>query len=209
MKSLISLSVFLFTCICSFAQNSVSLIDGSMSVISIHQSITDAYAAIPATLTQPYIIRLNNGYNSANETFPITFTSKAGASASNTISIVQGASANFQLVVSKDSTKPIFLFDDADYIILGGTPFPSWNSGISVVYDASNPERPAIELKNGACNNTLTNLIFYGGTPQDTLPSIGIMFGKSDGNVSGNSNNTVKNCMTFDLLHRSEERRVG
>src|SRR5688500_1310267 len=63
--------------------NSVQLKTGT-TVVSSHATIAAAYQAIPATITQPYIIELTSTYTGATEVAPVTFATRVGASATNT-----------------------------------------------------------------------------------------------------------------------------
>ena len=66
--------------------NSVQLKTGT-TVVSSHATIAAAYQAIPGTITQPSIIELTSTYTGASEVAPVTFTTRAGASATNTITL--------------------------------------------------------------------------------------------------------------------------
>jgi hypothetical protein len=196
MKPLNLYLIFLFIGLSATAQtNSVLLKDAGYNVLSSHSSISSAYNAIPATLTHAYTIEMTSSYNSSMETFPITFVAKNGASAINTISVVFDPSQNFGSVTSNDSTKPVFLFDGADWINLGTLGPTTWNNGLAVDYKVKNVQRSTIELINGACYNQLTQLIFY-GDPSDTTGNSAIKFGSTINN-SGNSNNNIRYCNMF------------
>ena len=87
--------ILLFTVVCFqitgktvFAQaGSVELQDGGGVFISSHASITEAYNAIPGTISQAYIIEMLASYTGASEVYPITLTLRTGSSSSNTITV--------------------------------------------------------------------------------------------------------------------------
>ncbi len=61
--------------------NSVSLKNGSGTLLAQYNSIAAAYSAISTPLTDAYFIEMTTSYTAANETFPLVFSVKAGASA--------------------------------------------------------------------------------------------------------------------------------
>lgn len=197
MKRLNHFFAFLFLLLFSgntFAQtNSVLLKDAGNMLISAHNSISSAYAAIPATLTQPYIIEIDSSYRGADEKFPIVFTEKAGASSTNVIAIRQSVNAMFIGIGGDIDTVSIFVFDGADWIILGGTIYPAWNSGIILAYTKPHPQKPMIQFINGATNNVVKNLNFLSTSTDDSFRIAGIGFGGTT-TSEGNSNNTVTAC---------------
>jgi len=101
----------LFTTVALTQPASVALKDGSGSPISTHASITEAYGAIVAPMTQGYIIELTSGYTGANETFPISLTQKAGIDSSKRITIRPAAGVNLVTISSLQASLPVILFD--------------------------------------------------------------------------------------------------
>lgn len=171
--------------------NSVELKDGAGTVISSYTSITAAYAAIPATLTQAYTIELTNTYNGSTETFPIVFTAKAGASAANSITLRPAAGVTTMSIQATVTSNAILRLNDADYVTIDGRPggvgagvlkFNNFGTG----YDDN-----TIQLINGACFNTIRNCMIMNSAPNTTGKNIYI---SSSTNASGNSDNTFKYC---------------
>jgi len=62
-----------------------------------HKTIKYAYAGIATPLTEACVIELQSSYDPTKESYPITFTAKDGASASNTITIRPATGAKITL----------------------------------------------------------------------------------------------------------------
>jgi hypothetical protein len=183
MKCLFSLIALLFaTHVCSAQNSSVLLMDGNGMVLGSYNSIKQAYAAIPATLTDAYRIDLQSTYTGADEALPVTFTSKPGASATNKIRITSSAT----FAVKWADTSDIFVLDDADWI-----EFDLYFTAVK-----HSPNRRAFHFRNGACNNTIRGFEFLSGSRATITPDAEphILFGASPGNADGNSNNRVEKC---------------
>lgn len=169
--------------------NTVVLREANSSVVHTFSSITDAYAAIPATLTQAYRIELMQTYLSATEVFPITFTEKTGASATNTITIALRGNANFSSIWCQTDTS-IFVFDGADWIIIDGTATGMF--AMSIYYTVAN-KAPMARFINGATNNKIIETQIAGDI-QDSVTNTCIEFGTSSV-PQGNSDNLIERCM--------------
>ncbi|MBL0911985.1 MAG: PKD domain-containing protein [Bacteroidia bacterium] len=178
----------------AFSQaNSVELKDGGGTLISSHASVTAAYGAIPATLTQPYIIEVGSTYTGSSETYPINFVAKTGASAANTITLRPAAGVASVNIQSSLSGNPILQLDNADHVIIdgraGGTG-SSRNLTISNQSTASNAN--TVSLINGACFNQVKYCNILNATT--TNAARGISLGTSASNPSGNSDNRFEHC---------------
>jgi|GEM_PF-1656442 len=172
--------------------NSVTLKDGTNTVISSHSSITDAYTAIPATLTQAYTIELTSSYTGSTETYPIAFTAKTGASAANTITLRPATGVTTMSIQSSVSGSPVINLNDADYMVIDGRAGGT-GSGMMVVRNtATSSSSNSIQLINGATFNTFRNLDVYNATTTNTGRAIAIS--SSASNPTGNSDNLFKYC---------------
>lgn len=172
--------------------NSVSLKDGTGTVISSHASVTDAYTAIPATLTQAYTIELTSAYNGSTETYPIAFTVKTGASAANTITLRPAAGVTTMSIQSSVSGNPVINLNDADYVVIDGRAGGT-GSGMMVIRNtATTASSNSIQLINGATFNTFRNLDVYNATTTSTGRAVAISTSAS--NPTGNSDNTFRYC---------------
>ncbi|MBK6876278.1 MAG: hypothetical protein IPG99_07460 [Ignavibacteria bacterium] len=80
-------AIFSLSSFANSQTNSVELQDGGGTLISQHASIEEAYNAIPATITQAYIIEILSSYAGTSELFPISLTIRSGSSSVNTITI--------------------------------------------------------------------------------------------------------------------------
>ncbi|MBX3165678.1 MAG: T9SS type A sorting domain-containing protein [Bacteroidetes bacterium] len=173
--------------------NSVLLKDGAGTLISSHNSIGNAYAAIPGTLTQPYIIEIDVTYTGSVETYPITFVAKTGASAVNTITLrptLGVTSLTIQTTIAV-ANSGVFVLNDADWVVIDGRPGGTGNTSALVFSNLSVAANGnTVVFINGACNNVMRNCIVLNATTTGT--GRGIFLAASANNVSGNSNNLFK-----------------
>jgi hypothetical protein len=179
----------------SFSQaNSVELQDGNGVFISSHSGIEDAYNAIPATITQAYIIEILSAYTGANELFPIDLTLKSGHSAVNTITIRPDA-GNTGEIISSSNTSGIINIIGADYIILDGRPGGTGTAPDLEVRNTapSGGNSNTIALANGATHCVVQYINSYNATNSSTGPK-NIEIGTSPSIPGGNSDNLVENC---------------
>lgn len=169
--------------------NSVELKSGSGSLISSHNSVSAAVAAIPATITQAYIVEITTAYTGANETFPIVFPVKSGASASNTITL-RPASNVTSATIGTSTATTVVQVDDADYVIFDGRPGGSGStSALTIAYNGTAAQNTIVYI-NGACNNVIRYCkVVNGGT---TSVSRGVFYTTSASNSSGNSYNLIE-----------------
>ena len=193
MKSLLLLMTLGFIGISWSQSNSVTLKDDFGLPISSHMSITEAYNAIPATISAPYTIELESTYNGSSEVFPIQLTPKTGSSSINTITIQPALGTSNLLIQSTQSGGNIFTINDADYIIIDGRPGGIGStSELSISNLGTTSSSNTIQFINGAC----FNIIRYCSVLNSTSGSAGrnIHFSTSVSNPSGNSNNLIENC---------------
>lgn len=171
--------------------NSVELRDGSGTLLSSYASITNAYAAIPATLTQAYTIGLTNSYTGSSETFPIVFTAKTGASAANAITLRPVAGVT-SMTIQSGVAGPIINLNDADYVVIDGRANGTGPGVLTVKNTSTASGANTIQLINGACFNTIRNLDVQNSTTTGTGRAVAISTSAS--NTSGNSDNLFKYC---------------
>src|ERR1043165_6799701 len=198
MKKIFAACVLLSLIVLSFhvtAQtNSVILKDGIGNVISNHNSIQNAYDAIPSTLTQAYVIEIDVSYTAANEVFPITFINKTGASSGNTITLtIADNISTWKNITCGTDTSSILILDDADWIIIDGLHnLNTGSDGIRFINMAANGIYPLVHILNGASNNVINNCVFQSLAMADS--TAGLLLGESVSNPSGNSYNTIVAC---------------
>lgn len=167
---------------------SVELRTGGGTLVNTYASIQAAYDAIPAPLTQSYLIEILPAYNQSSETIPITLAQKDGASATNTITI-RPAAGNTGKQISASSTSNIIVFNGADYVILDGRPGGIGNTpGFKVENLATGSGANTILLQNGATNNIIQYLHVVNNT-QNTAGPRAIMLGTGE----ASSFNTIEN----------------
>lgn len=176
--------------------NAILLKDGSGNLISMHNSIVSAYAALPSTLTQAYIIELSATYDGTAETYPITFIAKTGASSLNTITIRPEAGVASVSISSTQTGLALISLQDADYIIIDGRPGGSGTSRALLIDNkGTSTISYGLEFKNGASNNIIRHCRFSGYTTSGTGGKA-ILIGAST-NPDGNSNNRFE-FLTFE-----------
>ncbi len=174
--------------------NSVELKSGTGTLISAHNSIATAFAAVPVPMTQAYIIELTNNYTGSNEVYPINFTANPGASSMNTLTLRPASNTTNVIVGTSNSGATTFQLSDADYVIIDGRP-----GGEGVIKAltfqnmAGTSSSTVITLTNGASHNLIRycNIV---GTFTGSNSTRGIFLGTSTGNSSGNSFNRIEHC---------------
>ncbi len=172
--------------------NSVTLKDGVGAIISSHTSVTDAYTAIPATLTQAYTIELTGSYNGSTETYPIAFTAKTGASAANSITLRPATGVTTMSIQASVSGSPVINLNDADYVVIDGRAGGTGTGMMVIRNTATTSSSNSLQLINGACFNTFRNLDVYNTTTTNTGRAVAILASAS--NPTGNSDNLFRYC---------------
>ncbi|MFN3873009.1 MAG: hypothetical protein ACK4R9_08405, partial [Ignavibacterium sp.] len=193
MKKFFIISALILFPFLAFPQaGSVELRDGGGNLVSTHASIAEAYNAIPTPMTQSYLIEILSAYDQSSETIPITLGVKAGASATNTITI-RPASGNTGEIISATSTAGILVLNDADYIILDGRPGGVGNTPDLRIQNlaTTGTNSNTIWLQNGASNNVIKYVHVLNNT-QNTAGPRAIVIGTST--TTGNDNNLITNC---------------
>lgn len=138
----------------SFIHAQVELKDGSNISLGNFTTITAAYGAIPASISESYVIELSAGYSAAGETFPINFVNKPGASSSSTITIRPAAGATNINITSNVSGAGTFKLTDADFIIFDGRPGGTGSSREMTITNTNAASSSAqIEFINGSSDN--------------------------------------------------------
>jgi len=198
MKTLYTILFIVVICLAinksAFSQaNSVELQDGGGGLLSLHSSIEEAYTAIPAVITQAYIIEILTIYTGANEVFPIDLRSKSGHSSSNTITIRPDA-GNSGEVISGLSANGIINIHSADYIILDGRPGGAGSvPDLEVRNTGTTSNANTIALDSGATHCVIKYIKSYNNTNGATGPR-NIEIGTSPNIPGGCSNNLIDNC---------------
>jgi len=193
--SVVLFSFFLFNIQLMAQSNAVELRDGTGALLANYASITEAYSAIPATVTQAYLIEILPAYDGSSETFPIQLTVREGASATNTITIRPKAGNTGEQIVAAVTTNPIILFNDADFVILDGRPGGVGDTADLVIENTltSGSSSNTINFINGATNNEV-KYCFTKNHTQTTAGPRNIFFSTSVSNASGNSDNLIYKC---------------
>ncbi len=171
--------------------NSVELKNGGGSLISSHNSISAAIAAIPGTISQAYVIEITGTYTGANETYPVTFEDITGASATNTITL-RPATGVTNAEIDRGSTGIAVELDDADYIIIDGRPGGTGTAGELTISQKSTGTSTTLQFINGATHNVVRYCKIFNGST--TSAGRGIYFNNSTSNPSGNSDNLIEHC---------------
>ncbi len=173
--------------------SSVELRDASSNLIGQYNSVAAAYAAVPAIVTQPYLIEITSGYTGANESVPITFSGKTGTSSANTITLRPAAGVS-QVTISGNLNGKILILDNVNYHIIDGRAGGT-GTGMNLKIQNLSTATSAytIELVNGAVYNTLEYLHLYQAGGGSAGPRV-VHIATSASNPAGNSNNTIRMC---------------
>ena len=173
--------------------NSVELKDGGGTLISSHSSVADAYAAIPATLSQAYVIELQSSYSGSNESYPIVFVAKSGASAANTITLRPAAGVASVNMQANVASNPVLQLNDADYVHIDGRAGGTGTArNLSISNLGTGSSANTVALINGACFNRISYCNILNATTGSA--GRGLFLGTSPSNASGNSDNRIEYC---------------
>lgn len=155
-----------------------------------YTTISNAYAAIQTPITSPQVIELLAGYTGAAENYPIVFTAKAGASATNTITIRPAVSG---LAITSNNATGTIRIDSGRYLIfdgrVGGT-----GSTKDLVIENTSTTGSAIRFGGGSSYNTLKYCIVKSAC---TAAASGTIAFITTG-ASGANYNTIDNCNIRD-----------
>lgn len=178
-----------------------------------YPSIALAWAAMPVTITEPYILEIASDYTT--EDLPVMLTPIGGASAANTITIrPQTGVTNLYTTTGTGfaamSIASVFDFDGADYVILDGRPGGSGTTSEWTIEHARTNISSGIgthctvRFQSSATNNEIRYMNIKGsqtgggnGTTsggivrEDDISEIGVVI--FEGNVGGNSDNLIDN----------------
>lgn len=170
-----------------FAQpGSVKVFNASGIEVSNHASISEAYAAIIPPVSQAYTIELQNTYLGSSETVPLVFGAKAGASATNTITIRPAANFSSITLSATVSSGSLVELNDADFLILDGRPGGVGNTrAITLNNTATNGN--TIGLINGATHNIIRYIQLQNSGTGSASRTLAVLTSAS--NPDGNSNN--------------------
>ncbi|OFZ62048.1 MAG: hypothetical protein A3D92_21360 [Bacteroidetes bacterium RIFCSPHIGHO2_02_FULL_44_7] len=174
--------------------NAVTLLDGGGSTLGTYNSITLAYGAIMAPLTQAYFIEIESNYDGSQETFPISFGALAGASSVNTITLRPAIGVSAALIQATMSGSRIIELNDADYVNIDGRPGGVGNTGaLTIRNNGTTSSSNTIHLINGATYNTVRYCTIENATT--TSAGRGVALSTSASNITGNSNNLFEYCL--------------
>jgi hypothetical protein len=181
----------------SLAQsNSVQLKDGGGALLSQHSSITEAYNAIPSTITQAYLVEILASYDGSAETLPVRLSARSGSSSSTIITIRPAAGNTGEMLSVNSANNTVISFDDADYVILDGRPGELGSVADLTIQNTSTTgtNSHTIQFINGATHNIVRYCRSLNATASGAGPR-NIFFATSPSNPSGNSDNTVEYCI--------------
>lgn len=174
--------------------NSVELQDGNGNLISLHSGIEEAYNAIPAVISQAYIIEILSSYAGTSESFPIDLTFRTGSSSVNTITIRPDAGNTGEAIVT-NNTAGCIRIDNADYIVFDGRPGGTGSAADLEVRNnaTSGTNSNTFELLNGTTNCVIKYCNIFNSTQNSAGPRA-VEFSVSVSETGGNSDNAVEYC---------------
>ena len=160
-----------------------------------YPTLTAAFSAIAVNgVCGPLVLELQSAYVSTSETFPLAYTTPAGASAINTVTVRPAAGAT-GLSISSAATQTLNL-NGGRYLILDGRPggsgaTPSGTAqATDLVVANTSTTGIAIQFTNDASFNTVQHCQVKGvGTSLSSYPDI--LF-SSTASGSGNSDNLIR-----------------
>jgi trimeric autotransporter adhesin len=149
--------LLLFNIILLPQTGSVELRDSSGALLSTYSSITEAYNAIPTTLTQRYLIEILSAYNGSTEVFPVILGNRTGASVYNSITIRPAAGNTGETVTTNLTNNSTLIFDNCSYVTVDGRPGGIGSAADMILENtnAAGTSTYAVHFRNGASNNTL------------------------------------------------------
>lgn len=194
-RLLILFSLIFFPLFTSAQENSVELRDASNALVSSHNSLQAAYNAIPSPMTQGYRIVIQQTYTGANETYPISFTQKDGASSTQKIHVYPAAGVTMVTVGGTPTNAPSWQLDGADWVVINGNA-GNGPAGSAINMTVQNlastgSNSSALRYLNGATNNHVMNCKFAGYTQTSAGPRT-VEFQLSASNPEGNSDNVFE-----------------
>ena len=143
-----------------------------------YTTLTAALAALNTNgVSGAVTLYLDSDYNQLGDTYPITFASITGASATNTITIQDLDPGNNNLYTTGTITTQM---NGGKYYIFRNMTITNGNNSGS-----------AFEMYNDACNNQFLNCTFKG---QNTSISGGVVRITYSGGTTGNDNNIFDGC---------------
>jgi uncharacterized delta-60 repeat protein len=162
-----------------------------------YTTIQSAYNAIPSTPSSQYIIEVRNGYNSASETFPISFGNKNNM---HNIIVRPHSAASSLVCAGSLSSNAIWILDGAQNIIIDGRSGGTGSTKQFTIRNTRNasPYGTAFLVRNDALNINFLHLIVEAettaGSGLDGIISIGSTTG-----TTGNESILISNCLLRDL----------
>lgn len=192
MRVIFTILFVLFLRVISFAQTgTVALKQADGTLLSTHSTLSEAYNAIPSTVTMGYIIEFLPGYNASSEIFPIVLSVKNGVSDNNRI-IIRPAANNPSVQIVGNVALPIIRLDDADYLVFDGRPGGVGNQiAMRIENQYSGSGAHTIQLINGASYN-IFQYIHVKGASINTAGPRNFDISTSANNPSGNSYNIFR-----------------
>ncbi len=185
-------TTFFFLISILYAQpGTVALKQADGTLISTHSTLSEAYNAIPSTISMGYLIEFLPGYNASSEIFPIILQAKIGASETNRI-YIRPAANNTSVEIVGNLAQPIIRLDDADYLTFDGRPGGIGNQiAMKIENQYSGSGAHTIQLINGATYNIFQYLHVKGGSVNTAGPR-NFDISTSANNPSGNSYNIFR-----------------
>jgi hypothetical protein len=158
-------------------------------LVGNYQNLQSAYDAIPADVTDSYVIELLSSYNSSSETFPVIFNYRNIRNDSIKITVRPAAEG---VVIEGNQLTEIIRIDSAKNITIDGRPMGQGNSpGMKISNLSAGDPAYTISIINSSANINLQYLHSFNSTQADTLGR-NILIGWS---YTGNKNIRVSNCL--------------
>jgi hypothetical protein len=183
--SIILLLCCLSSTVC-FSQIKSITLKSSTGFEESFSSITEAYSAIPDSITASYFLEINNNYDGEFEIYPIRFTDRKGAAINKTITLRPAAGVSLIKISAEANNQALIILEKCKYIIIDGRAGGIGEEKCLIIENLS--ELGSTILFNASSYNTLK----YSYIISNSENIINIEFYSSWS--TGNSNNIIEHC---------------
>ncbi|MFA6260969.1 MAG: T9SS type A sorting domain-containing protein [Bacteroidia bacterium] len=193
----------LFVVFLAHTQILIAQISGTKSIGSggTYTTLTAAItAATSAGMGGPLLLELQSNYTGAGESYPITVSTIAGLSATNTITIRPQTGAS-GLSITSANTTATFAFNSTSYVIIDGRPGGTggFTAGTNLVVSNSAGTAPAILFSGDNRGNQVNYCDVQSGNSTIMTATAGagvICYGSTTGSFGSDSNS-----ITYSNIH--------
>jgi hypothetical protein len=155
----------------------------------------DGGTANGAGISGAVIFELATGYTSGAETFPLSFGSITGASATNSITVRPAPAVSSALTITSANTTTTLQLSGAKYVYIDGRPGGTGTSRYLTIVNTTNVGA-TVKFINDAVYNSIVYTTLSGACLNNA--NVGVVFFGTAA-TTGNSNNKIDNCNIGDV----------